>query len=83
MQLGTIPRWAAAPLAVLALVCWSAEPLPAADDAPPVKVGQKAPDINLPAVQPGKTGEDRLRLSDYRGKKNVVLYFFPKALTGG
>jgi alkyl hydroperoxide reductase subunit AhpC len=40
-----------------------------------LKVGDRAPDFELPAVQ----GEQRLhfRLSDYRGKKNVVVTFHP------
>jgi peroxiredoxin Q/BCP len=43
-----------------------------------LKVGDIAPDINLPATN-GKTE----RLSAYKGKNNVVLAFFPKAFTGG
>jgi peroxiredoxin len=41
----------------------------------PLKVGDIAPDFELPAV----IGEDRtkFRLSDYRGKKNVILAFYP------
>jgi peroxiredoxin len=37
-------------------------------------VGADAPDFQLPAV----TGTDRgtFKLSDYRGKKNVVLAFY-------
>lgn len=35
-----------------------------------VKLGQPAPDFTLPSVH----GED-VSLSDYRGKKNVVLVF--------
>jgi peroxiredoxin len=41
------------------------------------KVGDKAPDFELPAV-----GNKKVRLSDYRGKKNVVLSFHPLAWTG-
>ncbi|HQL00698.1 MAG TPA: peroxiredoxin [Smithellaceae bacterium] len=41
-----------------------------------VKIGQKAPDFALKAVS-GKT----ISLSDYRGKKNVVLSFVPAAWT--
>ncbi len=41
-----------------------------------VKVGQKAPDFSLPAV-----GGGRVRLSSFRGKKNVVLSFVPAAWT--
>ena len=40
-----------------------------------LKAGERAPDFTLPAVR----GEDRLmvRLSDYRGKSNVVVTFHP------
>lgn len=38
-----------------------------------VKVGDQAPDFLLKS----QSGED-VRLSDYRGKKNVVLFFYPK-----
>jgi peroxiredoxin len=41
-----------------------------------VAVGQVAPDFTL------KSHDKRVvRLSDYRGKKNVVLAFFPLAWT--
>lgn len=39
----------------------------------PIAVGQSAPDFALP----DKNGAV-VRLSDFRGKKNVVLYFYPK-----
>ena len=40
-----------------------------------LKVGDDAPDFDLPAV----TGEQkqRVKLSDYKGKKNVVIAFYP------
>jgi peroxiredoxin len=39
-------------------------------------VGESAPDFTL------KSHDERsIRLSDYRGKKNVVLAFFPLAWT--
>jgi peroxiredoxin Q/BCP len=41
-------------------------------------VGDDAPDFTLP----GTDGKDA-KLSSFRGKKNVVLAFFPKAFTGG
>jgi peroxiredoxin (alkyl hydroperoxide reductase subunit C) len=41
-----------------------------------VKVGQTAPDFTLPAI----SGE-KIRLSQYRGKKNVVISFVPAAFT--
>jgi len=40
---------------------------------PEVKVGDKAPDFTLPS----NTGEN-VMLSSFFGKKNVVLYFYPK-----
>lgn len=49
--------------------------------APPkthLKVGDTAPDFTLPSTQ-GKP----VKLSDFRGKKAVVLAFFPAAFTGG
>ena len=41
-----------------------------------VKKGQAAPDFTLPSI----SGE-KVRLSQYRGKKNVVLSFVPAAFT--
>jgi peroxiredoxin len=41
-----------------------------------VKVGDQAPDFTLPAVS-----GDKVTLSQYRGKKNVVLSFVPAAWT--
>lgn len=38
-----------------------------------LKLGQMAPDFDLP----GHRGGERIKLSDYRGKKNVVLVFYP------
>ncbi len=49
--------------------------------APPkthLKVGDMAPDFTLPS-----TANKPVRLSDFRGKKNVILAFFPAAFTGG
>ena len=43
-----------------------------------VNVGDKAPDFTLPS-QMG----DNVTLSEYFGKKNVVLYFYPKDETRG
>ncbi len=44
----------------------------------PLKVGDKAPDFALPD-QTGKM----VKLSDFRGKKNVVLAFYIRAFTSG
>jgi thioredoxin-dependent peroxiredoxin len=43
-----------------------------------LKVGDKAPDFALDG-----TNNFKFKLSDYTGKKNVVLAFFPAAFTGG
>src|SRR5713226_3870901 len=43
-----------------------------------VKVGDTAPDFTLES----KSGE-KVSLADFRGKKNVVLYFYPKDETMG
>jgi peroxiredoxin Q/BCP len=50
----------------------------AADSAADLKVGDKAPDFTLPGSD-GKT----YSLADFKGKKAVVLAWFPKAFTGG
>ena len=42
-----------------------------------LEVGQEAPDFTLQ----NQFGED-VKLSDFRGKKNVVLVFYPMAFTG-
>jgi len=74
------------PLAALAIAGLFGIAVNAAD-APP-KEGSPAPDITLPATQiekalPDKKGEKTLTLGDLKGKKNVVLFFYPKALTRG
>jgi peroxiredoxin Q/BCP len=47
-------------------------------DSGGVQVGDQAPDFTLPS----QTGEP-VSLSDYRGKRVVVLYFYPKDETRG
>jgi len=72
-------------LAIFVLMAWLG-PGSAAEKAEPQKVeqGKPAPNIDLPAkALPGKTDAKTLSLKDLQNKKNVVLYFFPKALTGG
>jgi peroxiredoxin len=44
----------------------------------PLKVGDEAPDFTLP-----DTDNKPVKLSDFRGKKVVVLAFFVAAFTGG
>lgn len=43
-----------------------------------IQVGADAPDFELPSseIENGKPGK-KIKLSDYRGKKNVVLAFYP------
>ena len=43
-----------------------------------LKAGDEAPDFTLPGSD-GKT----YRLADFRGRRAVVLAWFPKAFTGG
>jgi thioredoxin-dependent peroxiredoxin len=43
-----------------------------------IKEGNKAPDFSA-TDQSGK----KIKLSSFRGKKNVVLYFYPKDMTPG
>ncbi len=63
-------------LAVYALLLALGSSLVAA--AAPLKVGDKAPDFTLPD-QNGK----EVSLSQFLGKKNVVLAFYVLAFTGG
>ena len=46
-----------------------------------LKPGEMAPDFTISARM--NTSGKEIKLSDYRGKKNVVLAFFPAAFTGG
>jgi peroxiredoxin len=68
-----------------ALAALLAVAVPALADKP--EEGKPAPDVTLPAVNvgkvlPGKEGAKTLSLKDIKGK-NVVLFFFPKAMTRG
>ncbi len=53
---------------------------------PAVKVGQAAPDFTLPYLARGaddKVQEKTLSLADFKGKKTVILGFFPAAFSPG
>lgn len=81
------PHWLRAGLGgLVALLCVGVTG--AADDTSKVEVGKAAPAFNLPATQIGKVLPDKkdaktIRLKDFENKKNVVLFFFPKAMTRG
>jgi len=47
----------------------------------PLKVGDVAPDFSVSANS--TSNRVAVKLSDFRGKKNVILAFFPAAFTGG
>jgi peroxiredoxin len=57
------------------LVAIAQQPIPPKTN---LKVGEPAPDFTLPST----TGE-KVKLSDFKGKKNVVLAFYVLAFTGG
>jgi peroxiredoxin Q/BCP len=63
-------------IAFFGWLCGNAAAL--AGDGPELKVGDKAPNFKLK----GSDGKD-YSLSDFKGKKWVVLAWFPKAFTGG
>jgi len=68
-------------LSVAALAQQSSQPAAAKPPAAPktqLKVGDPAPDFTLPGTD-GKT----YTLSEFKGKKNVVLAFYVLAFTGG
>jgi peroxiredoxin Q/BCP len=65
-------------LAVLGIVCLGG--IAICDEIP--APGSKAPEIELVAVSNGGKKET-VRISDYKDKKNVVLAFYPKAMTKG
>ena len=48
-----------------------------ASRTPTLKVGDAAPDFELSGHRDG----DKVRLADFRGKKNVVLVFYPLDFT--
>ena len=69
----------------LALLAMAALSLPLlAQNAPQkthLKEGDMAPDFTIAARM--NTSGKEIKLSDFRGKKNVVLAFCPAAFTGG
>ena len=73
-------------LIALAGLAWIAAPIQAGGAK--LEEGKPAPDIELQATNIGSIFKDKkdaktLKISDLKGKKNIVLWFYPKALTGG
>ena len=64
--------------AIPAAGVWAQAPAGAKPMSSTLNVGDTAPDFTLPSTAGGK-----VTLSDFRGKKTVVLAFFPAAFTGG
>ena len=60
---------------------------PAPPPPPSVKVGQEAPDFTANYLAPpdanGRRQRKEVKLSDFKGQKNVVLAFFPAAFSSG
>ncbi|WP_243360411.1 peroxiredoxin [Fundidesulfovibrio terrae] len=71
-----LPVFALAQGSIPQQLIWQPGALKPTDSTLKVAVGDKAPDFDLPGID-GK----RVRLSDYLGKKNVVLSFVPAAWT--
>ncbi len=67
--------WTLAALAGLGIALIGGEAGAAVEE---LKVGDKAPEFSMPGSD-GKT----YSLSQFKGKKAVVLAWFPKAFTGG
>ena len=71
-------------VALLAVLGTTAFAQPAAAPKTNLKVGDAAPDFTLPSTLVGSDGKTvRYKLSDFKGKKNVVLAFYVLAFTGG
>ena len=67
--------------AILLMLALSVAAMAQASPAPPathLKVGMPAPDFTL-----NDTTGKPVKLSDFKGKKNVVLAFYVLAFTGG
>jgi AhpC/TSA family len=68
-------------LAILSLPAFAQQTAAPAPPAPPkthLKVGQAAPDFTLT-----DTAGNEVKLSDFKGRKNVILAFYVLAFTGG
>ena len=71
-------------LTIVAAAVLSATAALSQNPTPPkttLKVGDMAPDFTVAAGS--SSNKTAVKLSDFRGKKTVVLAFFPAAFTGG
>jgi peroxiredoxin len=80
----------AAATVVMAQTAGQQPPAGAAPPPPPppaIKVGEAVPDFTLPYMAPKADGSGydnkEMKLSDFKGKQNVVLAFFPAAFSPG
>ena len=68
-------------------VAWAQAPSAAPPPPPSVKTGDAAPDFTAnyltPADANGRRDRKAVKLSDFKGQKNVVLAFFPAAFSPG
>jgi hypothetical protein len=80
MKLRAIPKFAVA-CALLAALTAQLNTQAKAAEPPKLKIGDVAPDFKLQYFD-GQDLKD-VSLSEYRGKKNVVLAFYIFAFTGG
>ena len=80
MTLRTLPKFFVA-CALIAALCPQLNAQAKKADPPKLKIGDVAPDFKLQYFD-GNDLKD-VSLSDYRGKKNVVLAFYIFAFTGG
>jgi len=51
--------------------------MPTTKEGMSMQIGDVAPDFELPSQN-----NEKIKLSDFRGKKNVVVVFYPAAFTG-
>ncbi len=79
-------RSAARVAGLMAALFLSASAIAQDDSKIKVKEGDKFPNVALKAAQveklPGKKAGDTVSIADFKGK-NVVIFFYPRALTGG
>jgi peroxiredoxin len=72
-------------VSIVAATAYAQAPNAAPPPPPSVKVGQAAPDFTASylAMENGRPGFKQVKLSEFKGQKNVVLAFFPAAFSPG